>query len=236
MAPFPVETAHRRGLQRASTSPKSNSEYVRTNQQRERTRPKQGRVPKLKLVEIESYLTRRKVAKMLPVCPQYGVRACLDALLLEKGDFDNAVDYLWSKVEQTPRAEMTGSQDTRVAPIVASRPAVQVAQVASRLQHVSRPLLKKQRKPRQKKPKYVPRPEDLLPIHNPYDNCLCDLLDSSDSDQIAVKARTEPKWRRLCRMHNMMGAPAPDPNELVRILADMADRDPDPYSAYENET
>lgn len=236
MAPFPIETAHLRGLQRALTSPKSNSGLSRIDNQRERTRSKQGRVPKLKLVEIEDSLTRMEVAKMLPVCPQYSVRACLDALLLKKGHFDNAVDHLWSKVERTPGADMTGLPDTRLTPIIARRPAVKVSQVVNSLQHVSRPLLKKQRKPRQKKPKYVPRPEDLLTIHNPYDNCLSDLLDSSDSDPIAVKAKTEPKWRRLCRMHNMMGAPAPDPNELVRILADMADRDPDPYSAYENET
>ncbi|KAI9927757.1 hypothetical protein ASPWEDRAFT_41862 [Aspergillus wentii DTO 134E9] len=52
------------------------------------------------LDEIDDYQTRVKVERMLKVVPQKSIQACMEALLLKHGNYDNALDHLANDEEE----------------------------------------------------------------------------------------------------------------------------------------
>ncbi|KAL2003038.1 hypothetical protein VTN02DRAFT_5194 [Thermoascus thermophilus] len=69
------------------------------------------------LQDIDDYQTRAKVERMLKVMPHKSVHACVEALLLKRGNYENALDYLATAEEQSEmvQAEKIGSSDDELS-------------------------------------------------------------------------------------------------------------------------
>ncbi|THC98007.1 hypothetical protein EYZ11_002509 [Aspergillus tanneri] len=63
------------------------------------------------LQDIEDYQTRVKVERMLKIMPQKSVQACVQALLLKRGNYDDALDCLASADEIYVTGRLDSSED-----------------------------------------------------------------------------------------------------------------------------
>jgi SWI/SNF-related matrix-associated actin-dependent regulator 1 of chromatin subfamily A len=70
------------------------------------------------LDEVEDYQTRLKIERMRRVMPQKSVQACLQALLMKRGNFDDALDYL-AQSEEIGNGETSEDELSVTKPIVA---------------------------------------------------------------------------------------------------------------------
>ena len=105
--------------------------------------------------EIEDYMTKVKVERMTKIMPQKSVRECLSALLLKRGNFDAALDYL-ATLDEQPGAESEDELqiDRRPSPVAA--PAKQQIKARGTIQDKwssMRPSLPTQKSQEQEEPK-----------------------------------------------------------------------------------
>jgi SWI/SNF-related matrix-associated actin-dependent regulator 1 of chromatin subfamily A len=81
--------------------------------------------PDMSIDDITDYQLRQKVKKMQALLTTQTVRDCHDALLIKRGIFDDAVDWLVAKSEakdrQHTRIDLTGSEDELMPTPVAPR-------------------------------------------------------------------------------------------------------------------
>ncbi|KAI9376320.1 SNF2 family N-terminal domain-containing protein [Aspergillus egyptiacus] len=71
----------------------------------------------LSLQDIEDYQVKVKVERMLKVLPQKSIKACLDALMAKRGNYEDALDHLASIEDEKSRAsssedELSMGKDT----------------------------------------------------------------------------------------------------------------------------
>lgn len=57
------------------------------------------------LADIDDYQTRVKVERMLKVLPHKSVHTCVEALLLKRGNYESALDYLATAEEQSEKGQ-----------------------------------------------------------------------------------------------------------------------------------
>ncbi|KAE8161148.1 SNF2 family N-terminal domain-containing protein [Aspergillus tamarii] len=116
------------------------------------------------LQDIEDYQLRAKVEKMQRVIPQKSVKACMHALLTKRGNYDDALDYLASMVEDEADGRADLSDDelalnkraSSVAPAkqqIKARGTIQNKWAAMRLDNRSTPKAPTQLSDEESKPR-----------------------------------------------------------------------------------
>ncbi|KAB8258444.1 SNF2 family N-terminal domain-containing protein [Aspergillus pseudonomiae] len=116
------------------------------------------------LQDIEDYQLRAKVEKMQRVIPQKSVKACMQALLTKRGNYDDALDYLASMVEGEADGTADLSDDElalnkRASPVapakqqIKARGTIQNKWAAMRLENRSTPKAPAQPSDEESKPR-----------------------------------------------------------------------------------
>ncbi|KAB8220508.1 SNF2 family N-terminal domain-containing protein [Aspergillus novoparasiticus] len=169
------------------------------------------------LQDIEDYQLRAKVEKMQRVIPQKSVKTCMQALLTKRGNYDDALDYLASMVEDEAdgRADLSDDElasNERASPVapakqqIKARGTIQNKWAAMRLDNRSTPKAPAQ-----------PSDEDSKPrrrlIRGPKTRVSSPSPDRSES----------PPKKKPGRLVQGRKHPSPEPSEPEASMSDDSD-------------
>ncbi|QMW37633.1 hypothetical protein G4B11_000869 [Aspergillus flavus] len=169
------------------------------------------------LHDIEDYQLRAKVEKMQRVIPQKSVKACMQALLTKRGNYDDALDYLASMVEDEAdgRADLSDDElafNKRASPVapakqqIKARGTIQNKWAAMRLDNRNTPKAPAQPSDEESKPRrrLIRGPKTRVSSPSP---------DRSES----------PPKKKTGRLVQGRKHPSPEPSEPEASMSDDSD-------------